>query len=407
MTTRKIISFFELMMTVPIIKMLVRALANILSLPLILLLLIFLPIKHIKLFTILCEGRIGEFGLSTDILIRKMKSSKKRSKFKYIGFSNRRPANRQLFNMFKREITIIELPVPILFILKQIINKDSLLGKTNFFISTEVNKDSHYDSDYEKKVINFSASERRKGINLLNTMSITSKDWFVCLHARDPAYLSSLSNKGDQLHGYRNWDINNAIMASEFITSKGGYVLRLGAKVEKKLISKNKKIIDYATRYRTDFGDIYLCGNCRFYIGTTAGLLVVPTILNVPVIGINYIPLELTPFRKGDLFIPKKIWSNKLRRFLTFREILDRGMGWWDSTEQYDNAGLTLIENTPSEILDVVKEMFERVSGSWKATALDEQLQKEFKRLFMHTTCAKSPARIGAKFLRENRNLLK
>lgn len=62
----------------------------------------------------------------------------------------------------------------------------------------------------------------------------------------------------------------------------------MGSKVQKKLTNiDNPKIIDYATKYRSDFADIYLSAKCKFFVGCSAGILCVPYIFHVPVIQAN------------------------------------------------------------------------------------------------------------------------
>ena len=64
-------------------------------------------------------------------------------------------------------------------------------------------------------------------------------------------------------------------------------------------------------------------------------------------------------------------------------------------------AGLQAVENTSKEIFDITKEMNERLDGTWKIKEVDEVLQKKFRSLFP----LDFPARIGAKFLKENKHL--
>jgi len=51
--------------------------------------------------------------------------------------------------------------------------------------------------------------------------------------------------------------------------------------------------------------------------------------------------------------------------------------------------------------------MNERLDGGFEYTEEDEELQNQFRSLFQpHHHCYGFPARIGAKFLRQNRELL-
>jgi putative glycosyltransferase (TIGR04372 family) len=69
---------------------------------------------------------------------------------------------------------------------------------------------------------------------------------------------------------YRDCNIENFKLVSDYLTSLGYYVFRMGAKVAKPMLTKNKKIIDYATTgIRNEFLDIYLSAYCEFCISTS------------------------------------------------------------------------------------------------------------------------------------------
>ena len=134
----------------------------------------------------------------------------------------------------------------------------------------------------------------------------------------------------------------------------------------------------------------------------------VATIFGVPVACANLPFMELlTAYREGDLFIPKKIWSIELKRFLTFGEILGNGIGGYLDSKDYLESGLEVVENTPQEVLELCREMNERLDGTYEQSEEDEELQTRFHSLFKpHHHCYGTPACIGANFLRENRQLL-
>lgn len=381
---------------------------NIFSVPVIVLgyaLGIFLKIK----FVCIMDDRIGHLAGSTELFLRRLQLgviNKKRTVF--VGIASTSPPNKQLFRMFKRRLHIIQVPRHFWYFVRLFCcHEKSFLRMSGFFIFNHISNQNYYEFNTGKPCLGFTAKEEDKGKDLIKSMGLSSSDWFVCFHARDPTYLSAVSQHDNSYNSHRDCNIGNYLESAEFIASKGGFSLRMGAVVDKKLGSSNK-IVDYATRFRSDFGDIYLCAKCRFFLGNTAGIFLVANIFNVPIAYANLIPLDCMPVRNSDIFIPKKIFSKKKKRFLTFKEIIESGIFSYTKDEQYNRDGLVAVENTSGEILDLTKEMLERLNGTWNTTKDDESLQKKFRSLFKKGNhCYGFPSRIGAKFLRENKSLLK
>jgi len=174
------------------------------------------------------------------------------------------------------------------------------------------------------------------------------------------------------------------------------------------LDSSNSMVIDYASDYRTEFLDIYLSANCSWFLGGNTGINMIPMIFKKPVVQVNYIPLMIPPsWSPNDLFIPKKLWLKTENRFMAFREVLESGASEFLKTEQYQERGIDIIGNSPEEIIAISIEMEERRNNSWQSTKEDEDLQQRFRTLFDAPDLRDATfSRIGADFLRENRELL-
>ena len=92
---------------------------------------------------------------------------------------------------------------------------------------------------------------------------------------------------------------------------------------------------------------------------------------------------------------------------MTFREILDSEIGRFEESQKYAERGIEIIENTAEEILDLAVEMEERLKGTWQTTPEDEELQKKIWSLFKQNDLNNViRARVGTKFLRQNKGLL-
>lgn len=364
------------------------------------------PFKTIKLCP-LHSDRLGHLAGLTDVFLRRLQLDTQKRKTLYVGISGE-PANQQLLRMFQRKFFVIKNAL-----LHKVVN-GSLLVKTEFYNKLTSHNYAYYEFNNTEPNLHFTTSEEEQGKELLNKVGIDERSWFACFHSRDAVYLSTQwkrlyhSSRDWGYHHHRDCDIKNYLEAAKYIASSGGFAVRVGYGVAKKLPDlNNPRIIDYASYHRTDFGDIYLLAKCKFLLGNNDGLWSTCTIFHVPVACANFIPFELTPLRKGDLFIPKKLWSVKEKRFLTLREILESGVGRYASDKQYAEAGLEAVENTAEEILDLAKEMNERLDGNFAYTEEDEELQKRFHSLYQpHHRCYGTPARIGARFLRQNEELL-
>ena len=101
----------------------------------------------------------------------------------------------------------------------------------------------YYEFSYGKPNLKFTSAEENKGKKLLKKMGLTDKDWFICFHARDPEYLAVKFKSDTSYLNHRDWNIDNALKAAEYITSKGGFAIRMGAIFEKKLVTLMKQMM--------------------------------------------------------------------------------------------------------------------------------------------------------------------
>ena len=268
--------------------------------------------------------------------------------------------------------------------------------------------------------LSFTGEEEQAGQLALGNMGIPEDVPFVCFHARDPAYLdATFLDKYGGLHDHRDSSISNYMDAAEWLTGRGYFAIRMGAIVAEALRTSNPMIIDYATRFRTDFLDIFLLAKCRFFVADTAGIANVAMIFRRPVAYVNWIPLNFTPtWSPKDLFIPKKLWLRDEQRFMTFHEIINTRVdgspslvGLLEEAKNYEQLGIDVIENTAEEVTALTVEMDERLKGTWQPAEEDEELQQRFWSVFkqgewFNEYHREVLSRIGADFLRKNQELL-
>ena len=396
-----------------IVKFAYWTLVNIVAGIIVIFLYLLKPFRHIKLFRVKDE-RVGHLADHTELLLRRIKLGIVKSKgITFVGIASTNPSNVQLLNMFRRNIKIVQLPQPGFMkeFFVSLLSEKSLLGKSEFFQPITVEVNEYYEFNNAKTSLSLTREEERMGKELLKRMGIPEGTEFICLHTRDASYGKKLGLKTES-YSIRDVDIKTYIRAMKYLASKGIYVIRMGSAVSERLPDlKDKRIIDYATKFRSDFGDIYLAAKCKFFLATTSGMWAMAAMFDVPIVATNFFHFH-TPYKKTDMFIPKKVWLKSENRFWTISEVLDwqHEMGHpagYVSTEDVENAKLKIVDNTEGEILDLIKEMNERMERKFKETKEDKKLQRKYRSLLKpEHNCYGSPARIGSKFLRENKKLL-
>ena len=363
------------------------------------------PIKLIR-FGSLRSERIGHFAANTELYLCKKDIELDDPKALDIFYHSSPISNHQLKIMWDRTLHIYRFAR-----ILDYYNKKISGGNQHIIPWPEGgDRDIHNLFNRVPQHLNFTDNELEMGKEYLMKVGLKENDEFICFTSRDTAYLNDISPEQDwSYHDYRNSEINNYISAIEVLASKDYYSFRMGAKVSERIHTSNGKIIDYANNGdRTDFLDIYLSANCKFFISSPTGIDIVPKIFRRPVLHVNYLPIEwVHTWDSRDLFIPKKLWLKDEKRLLTFYEIFESGIGKFLTSNQYRNFGIEIIENTDVEITDAVLEMEGRLNGTWSISAEEEKLQNKFWSIFPKSELhGNISSRIGSKFLRDNIALL-
>jgi putative glycosyltransferase (TIGR04372 family) len=239
-------------------------------------------------------------------------------------------------------------------------------------------------------------------------------DKFVCLQVRDSAYLGSEewhSQYNWDYHSYRNSDIDSYSLAINWLVEQGIWVLRMGKKVHKNIPVKHPKIIDYPfSPNKKDLLDIWLFANCDLCISTATGPDLISSVYRRPILLVNYLPL-IDIYSWGNVLgYPKNLIWKISKKSLTLNEHLKYRFG---HTDKYEESGIEVINLSPNEILNTVKECWGRLDGTYMVTENDVNNQEVFwKKLLSHENSKgyhcfiHKEARISATFLNNNKNFL-
>lgn len=380
------------------------------ALPVVLLIRLLRPFIVIRCGQLFSE-QIGHFAGNTEVYLCERDAGinvPRRQPFVDILYHMPFVCNSQLKKMWDRSLHVIPFNIYIYSIDR--LNHFLPGGQAHGNLMPNNDRDVYGLMDSIPPHLSFTANEEQLGETGLNNLGIPEGTAFVCFHARDSAYhKNTFQNFDASYHDYRDSNIHSYVLAAEELTRRGSYAIRMGAVVSEALNTSDPRIIDYAANgQRNDFMDIYLGAQCSFFISSGTGIDAIPTIFRRLIVFVNFVPLEYGQYwRSGNLFIPKKHWLQDESRFMTFREILDSGAGRFLRSQQFEEQGIELVENTPEEIAAVVVEMDDRLKGTWQATEEDEELQRRFWSLFKPSDInGVFRARIGAEFLRRHREWL-
>lgn len=245
---------------------------------------------------------------------------------------------------------------------------------------------------------------------------------YICISARDSDYLAKKKNmkKIPIIDEFRNSDIEGLRETADYLKMQNIICVRMGVTTEKKFIHDN--VIDYANMCRSEFMDVYLTFECKFFVSGLNGITALPNLFNKPMVIMNAALLTTrgdsgvwaSPYR--DIGILKKMWDTRNKRYLTIKQMLEFEVES-ECIEKsirstfllYQKKGIIPVDNSPEEILAVVQEMNERIDGNIQYDELDLELQGRYREIVDNYPMRDNVLnnwRLGAKFLRENQWLL-
>jgi len=256
--------------------------------------------------------------------------------------------------------------------------------------------------------ISFTEEEKFIGDSYIAKICGDVNQEFICFHSRDSSYLNQ-AHPGINwdYHDYRDSDIDTYVLAAEQLATIGYVMLRMGKTVNKTIQHSNPSIIDYASTFQTDFLDVYLSANCRFFISSGTGLDCIPNCFRRPTACVNYIPIGYSrTWGPRDIVIPKKLYDLEKAKFISFPESFRLGAAIYTRTDEYVNANIKVIDNTSEEIADLAMEMELRLSGSWEDSQEDIYRQRMFWSMFdIPDDEVQFLPKIGSSFISQNEYL--
>tara|TARA_B110000008_G_C16968904_1_gene563129 strand:- start:1737 stop:3071 length:1335 start_codon:yes stop_codon:yes gene_type:complete len=404
-------------------------LIGIFAIPFVLLIRLLSPILVIRLAP-LDIGRIGG-TYHADLYLSEKQCGHYQEKYLDIFYfvTSTNHVNHQWKKMWKRELNILSfsaLPQSIERVNKlfpefekfQIPNSDFMPSREEYN-NYLTGKDSTVYKNYNKHLnsllsvskpnLSFTPKEIQLGERYLNEIGIPSEVSFICFHNRDSAFLDTVQSSFDwSYHDYRNSSLEKYLGAAEEMIGRGHYSVRIGSITKEKIHNTNRRLIDYANiEKKSDFLDIYLSSKCRFILCSDTGMSFPAEVFKRPLVYVNWTHiLRLPVYALNGLIIFKKFFFKNENRFMSFSEMTSLNFFVVDTAKYFSDKGIEIIENSSQEICDVTLEMDKRLNGTWVPSPEDDYLQQCFWNLFGKDKLKSLNLRIGAMFLRQNKNLL-
>ena len=196
---------------------------------------------------------------------------------------------------------------------------------------------------------------RQRGWQTLQSLGVPKDAWFVALHVRESGF-HRVAHSRDVI---RDADVATYEDALRAITRRGGWVIRCGDQTMKPL-TPMPQVIDYAhSTLKADWLDIFLCSQCRFFIGTQSGLSHVPATFGVPTLYTNWVSWGQPPPTAYDFFLPKLCWLKSAGRHATLDEVLSSELNFVLNKTQVDTDRYALIDNPCAEIRQAAEEIMD------------------------------------------------
>lgn len=249
--------------------------------------------------------------------------------------------------------------------------------KNNYYLTNYAINFYRQDAKLNLKFNYFKMSKYdiKEGWKKLKKFGINKNNWFVVLHIRDT----------DDTHNFRNSNPLSYVEAIKCIISNGGYVIRIGRNERTKL-PKIKGLIDYPfSDIKSDFMDIFLTANCKFFMGTSSGPAAVSQYFNKPLLLVNCLPVAgYFELKKQDMFLPKILRDKNSKKVINLKRYFNLPINNYLEDNAFKKNKIMITDNSVNELklsaLEMINKCFEKKNNSLiqKNLAFKKQLKKNF-----------------------------
>lgn len=212
-----------------------------------------------------------------------------------------------------------------------------------------------WDRQERPSLLQATAAIMQQGEKLREEMGMPRDAWFVALHIRSGG---SFQEGRRSMIEHRNSSLESYLPAIKKITEAGGWVIRMGDPGMPAL-APMERVFDLAhSPSHVKEHDVYCWSQAKFFIGTTSGPSTVAVAFHTPALLVNCVSNYAQHWNNRVVFLLKRFWSEKLKRYLTMKEITDPGFrGRLFNIYALIRNGVYPEENSGEDIAGAVEEM--------------------------------------------------
>jgi putative glycosyltransferase (TIGR04372 family) len=195
----------------------------------------------------------------------------------------------------------------------------------------------------------------------LDGLGVGPDDRIVTLHMREGGYLNSL-----RYHDFRNMTPARYEPAIRHLLDQGIWVFRLGDKTSSRLEIDHPRLVDLPfLAEHEDFMDVVLLSKAWFAFSCSSGPEGLARAFGTPILLVNGIMEQLSFRNRREVLMFKRYVDMTTEQSIPYREILARRIVGYTIASEYEENNIRLEENTSDEILQAVREMEERLLGTF------------------------------------------
>lgn len=311
-----------------------------------------------------------------------------------------------------RYVTTVRLgdeELPALDALEPLFNEDltiaaTIHGRSVYIEHAKAQVQTEWERQGRSPLLTFDEADAVVCAREMEALGLPAGAPFVTLHVRDNGSKTGSWTTSGTSDDFRNADISTYLEAVKIITERDWYVVRVGDPAMKP-VPPQKGLIDYAhSSIRSNLLDVYLFSQCKFFIGTSSGPILIPHVFGTPILGTNYAPLSARLHAGNTLLLLKRL-RHQSGRYVPFSEALESPVGSLFLGESVAEAGYRYEDNTSEEIADAVQEMLYVVEQKIQYSAEDNHLHALITSVYSRYGGYGSLGRIAQSFARKCQEL--